>query len=407
MIRFSLRHSQQKAIFAFSVTLTYLLVIFYLNFLQGPSWRDEAEFWSSSLVFSNQLIPSLTDLKTYGSLNTPLPFIIFGFLEYLFGGDIVVGRLLNLLLSLGIIAAIGWPSSQKRGRALLCMFGLFCCPYYLWLSGRLYTEMIACVWVVIGLATYLRNRHLLASAAFVLAIASRQFMVIFPAAIATYEFLSVSQAYWQTRRTNWQIQVRWLLPLAASLSLLAWFTLFQGMAPASATVEKAPEVQKSLEASHLGIAVNHLFFVGSYIVVPELILFPSQAPLKALKENWQKWLIIAVALLIFCLLFPPPTKGQGIVNDFRRLLPNDALQLGLIYLMALFACIRFTKPDLMFWIVAFHVIVMTKSLPWERYILPLAVAFWYLKSVFPNLVRPSLLSQAHKAKFAQHPMKIN
>ncbi|MEM9506025.1 MAG: hypothetical protein AAGA01_18975, partial [Cyanobacteria bacterium P01_E01_bin.43] len=185
-------------------------------------------------------------------------------------------------------------------------------------------------------------------------------------------------------------QLRWLSPAIASLTIFAWFALFQGLAPESATVGKAPEVQKTLWALELGGAVNFLAFIGTYIVIPELILFPPQAPIETFKKQWKKWLGIAILLLAFCLISPPPVTGNGNIVKLANLLPTEGLQIALYYTLALLACIRFVKPDLMFWIVAFHAAMMTKALPWDRYVLPLVVAFWYLKSYFIGLVIPQL-----------------
>lgn len=377
----SLTRSQQKTIFIFSITLIYLLVVAWLDFLQGPEWWDETDFWKSSLTFSDNLFPSLEELRNYHSLNTPLPFIIFGGLEYLFGGGIVAGRLLNLILSLGIVLLIGWPSKQRGGRAILCLVGLFLCPYFLWLSGRLYTEMIASTWVLLGVVAYLRNRHLLSGLAFILAIASRQYMLAFPVAIAAHEFFATANAYRKTRNVDLSQHWRWIAPTLAALSFLGWALIFQGLAPESAIGGKAPEVQKTLFALTPGGAVNFLSFVAAYIVIPELILFPPKTPIKTFQENKIKWLLIAVGLLVFCLIFPPLTQGNGNIVKLARLLPFDVLQMAFYYSLALLTCIRFAKLDLMFWMLLFHALIMMKALPWDRYALPLVIVFWYLKSI--------------------------
>lgn len=407
----TLNRTQQKVLFLFGVTLVYLLVVTYLDFLLGPIWGDEGRFWESSLTFSDSLIPTLDDLKTYNSLNTPFPFMMFGLLEYLFDGGIFAGRVLNLFLSLCIVAIIGWPTKSRGGRAILCLIGLLACPYFLWVSGRLYTEMIACIWGLLGIMAYVRNRPLLSGLAFVLAIASRQYMLAFPAAIATYEFLRSAQASYQEKQIDWTRQLRWIAPSIAALSIFGWFALFQGLAPASATVDKAPEVQKTLWALELGRSVNFLSFIGLYIVIPELLLFRPQSPLASIKKHWKIWASIAVLLLLFCLIFPPSVVGFGSLLKVANLLPNYPLQFCLYYSLALLACIRFARPDLMFWLVAFHAAMMTKAIPWDRYVLPLAMAFWYLKSIFPGLIIPQFShddeANANQSKGWDRAMGVN
>ena len=376
----SFSHSQQKMLFLCGITAIYLAIVAWLDFLQGPPYWDEVNFWKSSLTFSDSLLPSLADLREYHSLNTPLPFMIFGFLEYLFNQGMVTGRWLNLILSLGIVAIIGWPSKQKGSRAIVCLIGLFLCPYFLFLSGRLYTEMIACTWVLLGFVAYVRDRHWVSGLAFVLAISSRQYMLAFPLAIATYEFLGIANRYRQGQPVSPLRHQRWLAPALASLSFLGWIALFDGLAPASAIVSHAPEVQQSTLALTPGGIVNFLAFVGAYIVIPEWLLFRPAHPLRSLRQNQTKWLLIAIGLLAFCLIFPPLDTPYGNMGKVADMLPFS-LTMAMYYGLALLTCLRFAKPDLLFWMVVFNALIMMKAIPWDRYVLPLVVAFWYLKSI--------------------------
>lgn len=377
-----LNRSQQKFLFLAATTALYIVLVVWLDFLRGPYWWDEETFWQTSLTFSHRLIPSLDALRDYQELNTPLPFVIFGTLEYLFHQGIFAGRFFNLMLSLGMVFIVGWPSKDKGNRAILCVIGLLMCPYYLWLSGRLYTEMIACFWILMGFITYFRSRHLLSAIAFILAIASRQYMVAFPAAIATYEFVNALAKLQRDRTVNWNEQWRWLAPALAALSLLGWFYFFQGLAPESAfEIRRVPEVQQTTFALSPGGATYFLAFVGLYIVIPEFILFDPIAKLKALKQQWYRVIVTAACLLVFFIVFPLPEYANGNIVKIASLLPHPLLQIGFYYGLALLACIRFIKFDLMAFIVLFNVLIMMKAHPWDRYVLPLAVVFWYCKSV--------------------------
>jgi hypothetical protein len=385
----SLSHRQQKLLFIFGITVIYLAILAWLDFLQGPIWWDEGPFWESSLTFNDNLWPTLEELRNYHSLNTPLPFIIFGGLDYLFGGGMVTGRLFNLILSLVIVAIIGWPSKEKGGRALLCLIGLFLCPYFLWLSGRLYTEMVACTLVLMGFVAYFRNRILISAVAFTLGIAARQYMIAFPLAVATYEFIELIKAVRIHSPIDWTRHWRWIAPTFAVLSMGFWIFLFQGLAPDSAIAGKAPAVQKSTFAVTPGGIINFLAFVGVYIVIPEFLLFRPETPFKTLRENRRKYLLIAGGLLIFCLIFPPMNFGNGMVIKLGKLMPTPWLHFLLFYSLALLACLRFSKPDLYFWLVLFNALIMMKALPWDRYALPLVIIFWYLKSIHYPAITPT------------------
>jgi hypothetical protein len=392
-----LSRPQQKFLLLIGITIIYLALVTWLDFLQGPYWWDERQFWQTSQSFSDSLFPSLAQLRDYKELNTPLPFVIFGGLEYLFQGGIFTGRLLNLILSLAMVFIIGWPTQQKGSRAILCLIGLFLCPYFLWLSGRLYTEMIACFWVILGFMAYSRSRHFLSALAFALAIASRQYMVAFPAAVATYEGFGALAKWSQTQDFHWRDQGRWLAPTIAALSLLGWFYLFGGLAPESAYgARPAPAVQRSLLAFAPGGAIHFLAFVGLYLVIPEFFLFHPRAHWHRLKQQWRRVAMIAVCLLLYVLIFPPQELASGNVVKLANSLPHGILSLGFYYLLALLACVRFFRPDLMGLIILFNAAIMMKAYPWDRYILPVAVVFWYLKSIQLDSQRIPLIGRWRK-----------
>lgn len=401
-----LTRPQQKFLFLLGISVLYLGLVAWLDFLQGPYWHDEASFWETSLSFSNKIPPSIADLSDYDELNTPLPFVVFGTLEHFFGQGIAAGRLLNLVLSLVMIFIIGWPSRDKGGRAILCLVGLFLCPYYLWLSGRLYTEMIACFWVVMGLMGHLRGRYIWSGVAFVLAISTRQYMLAFPAAVATYEFIVALINVRQTGQIDWRQQWRWIAPGLAACSILGWFYLFGGLAPATAyiTSDDAPEVQRSALGMNLGGAIHFLAFVGLYIVIPEFLLFQPLTKLQRWRQQWPhqrvRFAAIALSLLVFTLVFPPQVFASGNVAKVATMMPSEGLRLGFYYLLSLLACLRFSRPSLMGLIVFFSAVIMTKAHPWDRYVLPVVVAFWYLKSagvVDQFLIFPSRADSAPRA----------
>ncbi len=282
---------------------------------------------------------------------------------------------------------------------ILCVIGLFLCPYYLFYSGLLYTDILACFWVLIGVMCYVRNRHLLSCIAFILAIASRQYMLAFPLAIASYEFYLTATLLIRQRKISSVKQWRWLAPLVACLSIFGGIYLFQGLAPEAAIeIQNTPEVQKKLWAVTPGGGINFLAFVGLYLVIPEFILFQSWAK-HELKEQRAKIIFIAVGLLVCFSIFPPLLQSHGIVEKLTDLLPHDILKLAFLYCLSLTACLRFSQLRLISFMILFNSLIMIKAYPWDKYILPLAIVFWYLKSIsFEEVVNKKLIAIPIKLK---------
>jgi hypothetical protein len=378
-----------QVLYLCGVCCIYAVLFVLLEGLQGQPWGDETSFWKTSLTFSQRLIPTLEQLRGYNELNTPLPFILFGTLEHLFEGGIFAGRLLNFVLSFAIVLWIGWPRRQRQWGAILSAVGLLLFPYYLWVSAHLYTDLIAAAWVLLGIYCYRRNWQIPCTLAFILGIASRQYMLAFPLGLAAFELVST---YQHKRRLSLKI----LAPIVAALSIVGWFILFQGLAPPSVFEERAapavqhsvwaiPEVQRSVWAITPGSGLLFMSFVGFYFVIPELILFwrgfSLRWQMKAAKYYRNYWLI-ASGLLILFILFPPSLVGtSGIFLKMTNLLPADGLKLLIYYALALLACWRFSRMELAGWLVLFNALIMMKAYQWDRYALPLLVVLWYLKSV--------------------------
>src|SRR5207245_1431758 len=89
-----------------------------------------------------------------------------------------------------------------------------------------YSDAIAALCVCLGLWLHLRGRVYAAAIVWVLAIATRQYMVAFPLAVSGWEFFG-------RRKAAARPTVRWLLPLTAAASLAGWMIFFGGEVPPS------------------------------------------------------------------------------------------------------------------------------------------------------------------------------
>ncbi|NJN56269.1 MAG: hypothetical protein HC879_01615 [Leptolyngbyaceae cyanobacterium SL_5_9] len=360
-----------SVLFCLGLFAVYLAVFLFYDQFRFPLVWDEKHFWETSLLFSNSLIPNLNQLRNYGALNTPLPFIIFGILEKLTGNGIFAGRLLNLALSLVMICLIAFPLTQKGRSGMLAACGLLIFPYYLWLSSHLYTDIIATFFVFLGFWLYLRNQHVWSSLAFILAIASRQYMLAFPVALAAYELVS-------SLKSGFQLRLRHLAPLVAAATIFGWFWLFKGLAPETAiATQNTPSIQQSTWSFSLSPSLYFLSCIGLYFVIPEWILFHRSFNLKQLLTFRNASLVLS---LLPAFVFFPPLETHGLLGKIGNFLPNTLTTLGVFYLLALLVCVRFSRANLSFWLLFVNCGLMLKAYPWDKYALPLLVVFWYFKS---------------------------
>lgn len=368
-----LQRSTKTFLFSLGLFAVYLAVFLLLDrFTEPPEW-DEVDFWQTTLSFSHSLLPSFEQLRDYSELNTPLPFIIFGGLEYLFHQGVAAGRLLNFTLCFIIAFVVGVPLYHQGKHRMLAAIGLLLCPYFLWLGTRLYTDMIAIFFSFWGVWFYLRNQHGWSGLAFVLAIASRQFMLAFPVGIACYEIV----ACW---RSGWRWSPRWIVPLLAASTIFGWIWLFNGPVPASgAVLRNIPPVQQQTFALAPDASLLFLASVGLYFVIPEWFLFSRRLEWRSVCSR--KNGLIAAGLLILFILFPPVELTGLIEAKLTDYFPHQALKFPFFYGLALLTCVRFSRIDLSFWLLLIHCGLMLKAYPWDKYAVPLIVVFWYFKSI--------------------------
>jgi len=367
------------------VALVYLTLLVFLDFLQFAPRADEVHFWPTALSFSKSWIPSLDELRTYHELSTPLSFLVFGALEHLLHGGIAAGRLFNLGLSLGMTALIITASQDVRSGALAAM-GLLIFPYYLAVSAHLYPDVMGSAFILAALICHFDQRPFASAACWCLAIASRQYAVAFPLAVAAYELFRGEH---RSSNAKW----RWLAPLASAATIGGWMWLFGGPAPAGELAVQGIDANRlrHLDPTH---AVYLLVCVGVYYVVPEMLLFrrevrPKQREVRLKPDTTYGIYGVVLATVLVTLAFPPlgndwgtPTMGLfdrlmvSVLNPWPRMLVYAGL--------AALATMRFSESSLASFLVAANAgLLLISHTMWEKYALALLVCLWYLRVAVP------------------------
>ena len=77
--------------------------------------------------------------------------------------------------------------------------------------------------------------------------------------------------------------------------------------------------------------------------------------------------------------YPIPT--MGFLDKAARSVLSDPLRVCVFYFLALVACVRFSRVDLDGVLVYVNALIMLKAhIGWDKYVLPLLVALWYLRA---------------------------
>jgi hypothetical protein len=374
-------------LFVSLILVVFGLAILSLGGLTFPLHKDEYWFWRQTVFFVERWPPGLAELRSYTEPMTPLSFLVWATIERATGAGVMGGRLLNILLSVSILCMIGARRRDPQRRGLIAACGLLLFPYTIPLSIYLYTDIPAAFLVLLGTWLYARRHPVWSALAFALAIATRQYMVVFPLAIAAAEIAPAiaGQSDWKPRRT--------LPPLAAAASLGGWFFFFGSLGPPAGMEDWSRHVDAITNAVP-AYGLYALSCLGAYFVVPEFLLYRRWRERGRLVSARSVALGALVAILFA--LAPPASQGvsMGALNRLTlAVLPPEvfgsagvAIRNSLFALLAWLACLRFARLDLVGWLVLGHVALMVMSFEaWEKYDLTVLVVLWYLDSIFdPN-----------------------
>jgi len=364
--------------FAILLLLTLTVALATADGLRFPPAKDEVFFVEATRHFSQQFPPSIEQLRSYSVMQTPFAFVVWGQLGRLTRDALFSGRLLNLLLVVAMLSLVALRSGDRRDERLLAAMGLLGYPYLLGVGVHLYTDVPAAFLVLAGSCAHIRGRRVLGFVLFALAIATRQYMVTVPAAIAAWEW---TQSPHGSRR-GW---ARGAGAALAAATLLGWFAFFGGLAPQAGEnrwIPGYPAPMMHAGSFMLDYGLYFLAGLGAYVVLPELVLF----------RNFPRWrslatprnAALAVALLVLFMI-SPPKDGGALYRALRLVFPTsvaDGPRLLVLYGLALLAVTRFTQQlDLAFWIVAANFVLMQKTqLPWDKYYMPVIAVIWFLKA---------------------------
>jgi len=363
----------QRICFFGAVAAVFVALLVGFDFLCFPIRADELHFWPTSVALFQNGLPSLAQLQSYGELSTPLPFLIFGGLEHIFHGGIVVGRAVNMASSLAILLIIGALGNFSL-RALLCSAGLLLFPYFVLVGTHLYTDPLAVLFSVAGVALYLSGQVWTSAVCFVIGIACRQYIVAFPLALFARGLVV------QARLRRFASSGKLIAPAIATVSLAGWYLFFGDFAPESALHAQ------SLAAGRL-YPEHGLYFltcIGLYFVVLECILFRSVAPLLAPGPGA---IAIAAAVTILFLVFPPiqninpPAPTMGYLDIAARFALPTPVRVALFWALAVLACLRLrplSAGGLMLY--ANAALLACAHVAWDKYALPMLATLWLLKS---------------------------
>ena len=381
-----------RVIFIAAVALLFAAAFVFLargGGLTGAPRGDEVGFWKASLWFSDGGV-TLEKLRAYPSLNTPVPFIVWGTLERLgltSGQGLPLGRLLNIVIAFWMVVLIAVAGRSRDRIAIAAAIGLLLFPYFLINSVRLYTDIMAAGFVLLGVCAWTRKWHVSAAIAFAFGIATRQYMLAFPLAIALHELI-------QRRRFS----VAWIAPACAAATIGGWYLLYGGFGPATEIARQKIETTGllTLRPDH---GLYQFAVVGLCFVLLEMVLMWRPLSLRALRRPG---VIAAIVVVLALFVLYPPISNVTIYHSHEHFgltdrvvrwvlpgpfdvdLPGPSTitihpRIVLYALLATLPFIRFPRLGLPLLMIVFNALILMKAhIGWDKYALALLAGLWFL-----------------------------
>ncbi len=384
-------HSR-KLYTSIGVLILFIAVFFLKDRFTGPLYQDENHYLVAAVTFSKEPIPSINLLKTYNELNTPIPFILGGWVVSLFGEDIQYLRLLTYGVSFLLLMTFIWGAPERSKRFFLCLGGLLVFPNYYLCSVYYYTDIFAMLTALAGSVAYIKGKHLWGLLFFVASVSCRQYMLAFPAAVAFYEMLLI----WK-RSNNMGLLIKnvfadrtWMWYALAVVSIVPWVLLWNGPAPATVMADQYYDSDK-LVNYNFGYVLYACVVLAAYYVIPEVIL---TGKLRYFIEYPRKYPIYFAGICAFVVLlvsFFPAKQAYnpyftwpylGYVDQlFMTVGITGLVKQCLFGLMMMITLMRFVSPyaNLASCVVLFNVLLLGKAqLSWDKYSLPMIMVLWFL-----------------------------
>jgi len=374
------------------LALVFIIIFFVKDRFNVELYQDEFHYLPTATYFSKEPIPSLNLLRSYNELNTPVPFILGGWVVKAFGEEIQYLRLLTFGVSFLLLMTFVWSSPNNTNRFYLCLLGLLAFPNYYLCSIFYYTDIFAMISVLAGIVAYIKRIHWLAALFFVVGISCRQYMLAFPAAIVLFEMWSIFKKEPNFARFIQNIFANkiWILYAVAVLSIVPWVLLWHGPAPAAVMADQHYDSDKLIKYN-FGYVIYSSVCIAVYYVIPEILLtrnlryfaeFPRKHPVLFISQ-----LILVILLISF---FPAKQAYNpyftwpflGYIDQFFTTLGLSGFVKQAVFgLLMMITLMRFITPrfNLASCLVVINVLLLGKAqLSWDKYSLPLIMVLWYL-----------------------------
>jgi len=279
----------------------FILIIFLIIFegivayfgINRSYWGDEAHFIPTINRFGDDL--SITTIKHYNEMSTPLPFILYSFWGRIFNFDVQTLRIFSLIIAfITYLLFYKLTSSIFNDNKLSLLTTAFIVlhPYMVGFSIFVFTDMLAILFIVLSCISIRNQNPIILSISLASGLLCRQYFIFFVLAVGAYYVF----IFWINKNST--IAYKMLVScLTSIIPMMILIVLWHGLSPDN-------ELRKSILTEGYSY---HLSYFTAYVCQLFIYLFPVVLiSWKAIYKN-TKVIISCLALSLFYWLFPVRT----------------------------------------------------------------------------------------------------
>ena len=271
-------------------------------FIKLPFCGDERHIVETIKLFADNF--TFNTVKDYPEVTPPFFYMFYALWAKIFSSTTESLRLLTLLISLitwQLIFFLIQLFVKKDSHAFLLSILIVINPYFFGISIFVYTDMFTIMLGLSSLISFIKNKVFLFFILSTLAILSRQYAVIIPAAVIVYSLLTYKNDT-ITNRNNI------IASLISFIPLIILFAIWKNISPASG-IEKW--IVPNLALYNFDYINTYITFAVIYILPLVFIYFMK------IKINYLS-LLIAFTVTILLSLFPiKPSLATLEFTDYK------------------------------------------------------------------------------------------
>lgn len=376
----------------FNIRLLFLLVIPLLIFegivfyfaVNRPYWNDEAHFVDTINHFGEDM--SISTIKSYNEMSTPLPFILYSFWGRIFNFRIQTLRIFSVLVAFItylLFHKLVFSIFKDIKISLLTTAFIVLHPYMVGLSVFVYTDMLAILFIILSCIAIREQKPIILSISLACCLLCRQYLIFFILAAGLYYLIK----YFNNKIDKHVIRKMLLSCIISMLPLAILGLLWKGLSPENDLRNMYLDEGYSFHPSYLNLYVCQL----SIYLVPIILI--------SWKKFYKNKIIILLSFVLswFYWLFPVRIAGYQInahvdaVGFFHRFIKTifgnqfiEDIVFHVAYLLGLPIVIAIAKDIYSRWqdknqdfsffldlsIIAAFIVMPFSFYCWEKYFLP-------------------------------------